>query len=613
MATQKRIPLSEYYVKQEGWAEDKNVITNSNGKISTDNIPSIPTDTSDLTNGANFTTATGHNHDNRYYTETEIDNKLLEKADTSAVDDIVAGDVELTNYYTKAEINTKVNEKANLIHNHDDKYYTETEIDTKIQTINNNITNAISNLELIEIVQDLPTTNIKTNKLYLKTNGNTTNENKYDIYIRTINNEWEKIDSLDFTITDYIKKTNNNTDLLLANGEKIPQSTFLTTHNPIDSSLNENSTNAVQNKVINTELNKKENTSNKVLSTSSLTSSSTDTQYPSAKLVYNNLDEINTSLDKAEYTARKIQSISSFPTSESKYPSAKAVYDYAQPKGDYLTKTNNNNIILGNGQSTPQSTFALAHDHPYLSSGEGSVTSYNIVNKTIVNDDISDTANIAFSKLNGVAASGHDHNGVYLTTENGAVGTNNLADNAVTNDKIATDAINSNNIINGTITNEDISSDTKISYSKLNGVAASDHEHNKWKLVYRKQRTLAETNNNYNYTIKISVNPELLLANFDMKCTDWKGDNSGTNHTFVDADSDFLDESLIPKQDIVRVLNLTGTEIFSFSGASASSNWRGRIVANSPSKAFPGFSVQILYKPNGNFTSLDELEEITEY
>ena len=239
--------------------------------------------------------------------------------------------------------------------------------------------------------------------------------------------------------------------------------------------------------------------------------------------------------------------------------------------------------------------------------------------KSIVNNDISDTAQISYSKLSGVATSDHNHNGTYqpvgnyLTTANGAVRTNNLADNAVTNDKIATNAINSNNIINGTITNEDISSDTKISYSKLNGVAASDHEHNKWKLVYIKQRTLAETDNNYNYTIKISVNPELLLANFDMKCTDWKGDNSGTSHTFVGADSDFLDDSIIPKQDIIQVLNSTGTEIFSFSGASATSNWRGRIVANSPSRTFLGFSTQILYKPNGTFTSLNELEEITEY
>lgn len=268
--------------------------------------------------------------------------------------------------------------------------------------------------------------------------------------------------------------------------------------------------------------------------------------------------------------------------------------------------TTNTDIQMNGTQSaggTTTTKYAKAdHVHPSDSSKLSINQGINYANMTLSTD--------ASGKIITEQKNNHTHN--YISTDNGAVGTNNLADNAVTNEKIATNAINSNNIINGTITNEDISSDTKISYSKLNGVAASDHEHNKWKLVYIKKITLAETNN-YNYTIKISVNPELLLANFEMKCTDWKGDNSGTSHTFVGANSDFLDDSIIPKQDIIQVLNSTGTEILSFSGASATSNWRGRIVANSPSKTFLGFSTQILYKPNGTFTSLNELEEITEY
>jgi len=35
------------------------------------------TNNNQLTNGANYTTATGHNHDSRYYTETEMTNRTV--------------------------------------------------------------------------------------------------------------------------------------------------------------------------------------------------------------------------------------------------------------------------------------------------------------------------------------------------------------------------------------------------------------------------------------------------------------------------------------------------------------------------------------------------------
>lgn len=48
------------------------------------NLPTIPTKTSDLTNDSNFLTSLpSHNHDDRYYTETEINTALNEKIEES--------------------------------------------------------------------------------------------------------------------------------------------------------------------------------------------------------------------------------------------------------------------------------------------------------------------------------------------------------------------------------------------------------------------------------------------------------------------------------------------------------------------------------------------------
>lgn len=97
-----------------------------------------------------------HTHDDRYYTETEIDTKLSGKANSSHTHDI--GDV--TNLQTtlnaKVPTSRTVNGKAlssNITlsasdvgaatssHTHDDRYYTEAEIDSKVSTINTSISN----------------------------------------------------------------------------------------------------------------------------------------------------------------------------------------------------------------------------------------------------------------------------------------------------------------------------------------------------------------------------------------------------------------------------------------------------------------------------------------
>ena len=67
-----------------------------------------------------------HNHDDRYYTETECNNKFALKDE---VENIRASTEEELD--KKADINHTHNNYANSSHNHDDRYYTETECNNK--------------------------------------------------------------------------------------------------------------------------------------------------------------------------------------------------------------------------------------------------------------------------------------------------------------------------------------------------------------------------------------------------------------------------------------------------------------------------------------------------
>jgi hypothetical protein len=98
-------------------------------------------------------TPTDHTHDDRYYTEAEIDQKLQglptagHKHTKSDITDFPAlgtaaaknvGDFAASShthddrYYTESEMNAKLNGKANASHTHDDRYYTESEMNTKL-------------------------------------------------------------------------------------------------------------------------------------------------------------------------------------------------------------------------------------------------------------------------------------------------------------------------------------------------------------------------------------------------------------------------------------------------------------------------------------------------
>lgn len=67
--------------------------------------------------------ASGNVITSTYATKTELSNK----ADKSHTHD--------DRYYTESEIDTKLNGKSNTGHTHDDRYYTETEINSKLNDI----------------------------------------------------------------------------------------------------------------------------------------------------------------------------------------------------------------------------------------------------------------------------------------------------------------------------------------------------------------------------------------------------------------------------------------------------------------------------------------------
>jgi hypothetical protein len=74
-----------------------------------------------------------HTHDDRYYTETEVDTKLSGKANVSHSH--VEADIIDLDKYTQAEVDSKLSGKSDKGHTHDDRYYTETEIDTMLATM----------------------------------------------------------------------------------------------------------------------------------------------------------------------------------------------------------------------------------------------------------------------------------------------------------------------------------------------------------------------------------------------------------------------------------------------------------------------------------------------
>lgn len=157
-----------------------------------------------------------------YYTASETDTLLLSKANTSTtytkteVDTLVNTRATSSSVYTKGETDTLLSTKANtsaltdkatttdLTYKADKSTtYTKTEVDSAIA-------NAISNLQLYIVANELPTTNISVNKIYLIPNSKNDSNNAYDLYLR-VNNTWEKLDSIELNVNQFAQASTTYT------------------------------------------------------------------------------------------------------------------------------------------------------------------------------------------------------------------------------------------------------------------------------------------------------------------------------------------------------------------------------------------------------------------
>lgn len=122
------------------------------------------------------------------------DEKIINKVDKTYVDD---------NFVLNTLFEEQINLKSNIDHTHDDRYYTESEMDVKLSEIESSIVGASG--FSVSIVDVLPDSG-EFNTIYLVPSESPTENNKYDNYIWT-GTEYDKIggaSSSDIDLSDYL-------------------------------------------------------------------------------------------------------------------------------------------------------------------------------------------------------------------------------------------------------------------------------------------------------------------------------------------------------------------------------------------------------------------------
>ena len=289
-----------------------------------------------------------------------------EVVDTSAYTNI-GSSANATQKTINDKINTAIGNKANSSNVYSkSETYTQSEITTLIS-------NAVSDLQLFEVVSTLPTSNIKTNRLYLIVNDETITNNQYDIYLR-VNNNWEQLDGLEFDISNFYNKTEIDT---LLNGKVDTSDSRLTNARTPTSHSHGDITNTgaigtVANKPLIT------TTNGKITTSSFGTSANTFAEGNH----YHNWDDIQyydsytgrTMLESdGDYMISAI-GISYDTDNEELYFPCSTLYDAnlvelakvtdIPSASNFIAKGSTTNLLLANGSNIAQSTFAASsHAH----------------------------------------------------------------------------------------------------------------------------------------------------------------------------------------------------------------------------------------------------------
>lgn len=289
-----------------------------------------------------------------------------EVSDTSAYTNI-GSSANATQKTINDKINTAIGNKANSSNVYSkSETYTQSEITTLIS-------NAVSDLQLFEVVSTLPTSNIKTNRLYLIVNDETISNNSYDIYLR-VNNNWEQLDGLEFDISNFYNKTEIDT---LLNGKVDTSDSRLTNARTPTSHSHGDITNTgaigtVANKPLIT------TTNGKITTSSFGTSANTFAEGNH----YHNWDDIQyydsytgrTMLESdGDYMITAI-GISYDTDNEELYFPCSTLYDADNVElakvsdipstSNFIAKGSTTNLLLANGSNIAQSTFATSsHTH----------------------------------------------------------------------------------------------------------------------------------------------------------------------------------------------------------------------------------------------------------
>lgn len=179
-----------------------------------------------------------HTHDDRYYTESEVDTKLANKVDKVSGKGLSTNDFtttlknKLDGIASGAEVNvqanwTQTNTTADdyiknkpstfppSTHDHDDRYYTESEVDAKIADAISGVTQF--DYEVFESLVDLLGVPGKKGTIYLVPHQHDGSNDSYDEYVWVVDNvigeHYEKIGNTDIDLSGYQTKITSSNKL----------------------------------------------------------------------------------------------------------------------------------------------------------------------------------------------------------------------------------------------------------------------------------------------------------------------------------------------------------------------------------------------------------------